>query len=621
MISLKQIMTDIREDTWIRPLFSAYKKPFILALILGTLTFLFASALMFTSGYLVSASAVVASVLMLHIPLMCVQVFGLGRPILSYFERLTSHDWVFRVTTLLRTKLYHTLEPQGVFYRASMRLGDTLGLLSEDIAHIQDLYLRSIFPMLIAGILYVLLALVLGFMSIPLMLLWLLTIGCAIILLPLISVAICGPKQQLIKMYTHELYEDVTDNVQGVNDWLYSGRSAEYISHVQEKIAMRTCVQSWLVTFNHLRDFILQVCFVVIIIAVIYWAAITLGDSTGARNDTLNWIAAFSLAFFPLIDAFVLIPQAACSGAEKIDTLERLNALTRTTDNETQPIATASNTPNTPDTRGTSDTSSTSNCPATTAAQLHQHPTPSKCTLSCDNVSFHYAQSSTPGLTDISFSLPYGTKCMITGASGAGKTTLSMLLRGDLIPETGSITLGGIPVSSFGDDLAQFICVVSQDPHVFDLTIAENIRLANPEATDEDMWAALEAVQLSSRIQHIPGQLQARVGENAHMFSGGERQRLALARALVSNAPILLLDEVTSALDPKTESEILPFILSAWCDKTIIVISHHVFMAPIFDYILHLDQGRLAYCERFDVLLRTNPHFKEFYTLDSANEM
>lgn len=210
---------------------------------------------------------------------------------------------------------------------------------------------------------------------------------------------------------------------------------------------------------------------------------------------------------------------------------------------------------------------------------------------------------------------------MITGASGAGKTTLSMLLRGDLIPETGSITLGGIPVSSFGDDLAQFICVVSQDPHVFDLTIAENIRLANPEATDEDMWAALEAVQLSSRIQHIPGQLQARVGENAHMFSGGERQRLALARALVSNAPILLLDEVTSALDPKTESEILPFILSAWCDKTIIVISHHVFMAPIFDYILHLDQGRLAYCERFDVLLRTNPHFKEFYTLDSANEM
>ena len=496
-----------------------------------------------------------------------------------------------------------------------MRLGDTLGLLSEDIAHIQDLYLRSIFPMLIAGILYVLLALVLGFISIPLMLLWLLTIGCAIILLPLISVAICGPKQQLIKMYTHELYEDVTDNVQGVNDWLYSGRSAEYISNVQEKIAMRTRVQSWLVTFNHLRDFALQVCFVIIIIAVIYWAAITLGGSTGSQNDTLNWIAAFSLAFFPLIDAFVLIPQAACSGAEKIDTLERLNALTRTTERESQPIASAS------DMRGTSDTSNTSNRTPTTEAQSQRHPIPSEYTLSCDRVSFHYAQSSTPGLTDISFSLPYGTKCMITGASGAGKTTLSMLLRGDLIPETGSITLGGIPVSSFGDDLAQFICVVSQDPHVFDLTIAENIRLANPEATDEDMWAALEAVQLSSRIQHIPGQLQARVGENAHMFSGGERQRLALARALVSNAPILLLDEVTSALDPKTESEILPFILSAWCDKTIIVISHHVFMAPIFDYILHLDQGRLAYCERFDVLLRTNPHFKEFYTLDSANEM
>lgn len=600
MQTLKNLRATLNHDRWVLPLFGAYKKPFVLAVALGVLTFVFASALMFTSGYLVSASAVVASVLMLHIPLMCVQIFGLGRPILSYFERLTSHDWVFRITTLLRGKLYRTLEPHGIFYRASVRLGDTLGLLTEDIGHIQDLYLRSIFPMVIAGVLYLLLAMALGFFSIPLMLLELLVVGCAVFVLPLLSVAFCGPKHQLIKHYTHLLYEDLTDAIQGANDVLYAGRAQEIIDELETTVAQRSKIQSWLVAFDHGRDFLLQLCFLIMILAITIWAALTFGGSAHAHTDALNWIAAFSIAFFPLIDALALVPGAAVAGADKLSTIARLNDL----DTLSQKAAAQKYAIAPPDAKKANET-----------LALHGF------SLKLENVSFSYAQSSTPALQDISFEVPEGQKLMIIGASGAGKSSLGLLLRGDLTPDTGTATLGDISLSSFGDDIAQHMCVIAQDPHLFDLTVAENLRLANPRATDEDIWAVLEAVQLKDLILNLPGRLQERMGESAYGFSGGEQQRLSLARALLSPAPILLLDEATSALDPKTEEQVLSCILAGWRDKTIIFISHHLIMAPAFDRILNLQEGTIAYCDSFASLMQGNPHFRTLYGQDSANDL
>ena len=143
----------LRRDAWVKPFFFRYRKALALALFLGLLTFGFASALMFTSGYLVSASAVVETILFLHLPLIFVRIFGVGKPILQYLERLTSHDWVLRMTSGLRLKLYRALERDAVFFRATHRTGDVLGLLAEDIGHIQNLYLRTVFPTVTAWLL------------------------------------------------------------------------------------------------------------------------------------------------------------------------------------------------------------------------------------------------------------------------------------------------------------------------------------------------------------------------------------------------------------------------------------------------------------------------------------
>ena len=167
-----------KRDTWGKPFFKQYRKVLALALFLGLVTFVFAAGLMFTSGYLISGAAEVPdSILVLNLPLIFVRIFGAGKPALQYLERLCSHDWVLRMTSGLRLKLYRVLEADALFFRATHRTGDVLGLLAEDIGHIQNLYLRTVFPTVIAYLLYFVLIAELGFVSPFLALAMLLLLG------------------------------------------------------------------------------------------------------------------------------------------------------------------------------------------------------------------------------------------------------------------------------------------------------------------------------------------------------------------------------------------------------------------------------------------------------------
>ena len=251
----------LRRDAWVKPFFFRYRKALALALFLGLLTFGFASALMFTSGYLVSASAVVETILFLHLPLIFVRIFGVGKPILQYLERLTSHDWVLRMTSGLRLKLYRALERDAVFFRATHRTGDVLGLLAEDIGHIQNLYLRTVFPTVTAWLLFVVLVACLGWFSLWLALAMLLVLGTAVFLVPLVSVLANAARQARHKQMKNELYAELADNVLGVSDWVFAGRGEEYLTrHKERELRMRD-VQERMERFGRRRDVVLQALF------------------------------------------------------------------------------------------------------------------------------------------------------------------------------------------------------------------------------------------------------------------------------------------------------------------------------------------------------------------------
>ncbi|SUN44090.1 competence factor transporting ATP-binding/permease protein [Streptococcus dysgalactiae] len=145
----------LKHDDWVKSYLKQYRIPLVLALFLGFCTFFSAAALMFNSGFLISKSASLpTNVLLVYIPIVLTRAFGIGRPVFRYLERLTSHNWVLKMTSNLRLKLYEAIEQDAVFMKRDYRLGDVMGLLAEDINHLQNLYLRTIFPTIIAWLLY-----------------------------------------------------------------------------------------------------------------------------------------------------------------------------------------------------------------------------------------------------------------------------------------------------------------------------------------------------------------------------------------------------------------------------------------------------------------------------------
>ena len=164
MFNKVRLLRDLKNDQWVRPFLHYYKKTLWLALTLGVLTFVCGAGLMFDSGYLISKAATHPdNILLIYVPIVLTRAFGIGRPALRYVERLVSHNWVLRMTSAFRKKLYDSLEGDAVFFNSKYQLGDILGLLSEDVSHIQNLYLRTVFPMIVSWSLYVIIVVGIGF--------------------------------------------------------------------------------------------------------------------------------------------------------------------------------------------------------------------------------------------------------------------------------------------------------------------------------------------------------------------------------------------------------------------------------------------------------------------------
>ena len=176
-------------------------------------------------------------------------------------------------------------------------------------------------------------------------------------------------------------------------------------------------------------------------------------------------------------------------------------------------------------------------------------------------------------LRDVSLTVPQGQRVAVLGRSGAGKSTLAALVRGDLRPSAGSVTLGGAPTAGFGDEAARWVGVIQQSTYLFNMTLRDNLLLAREDARDEELWDALDAVGLRPLAERLPQGLDTMVDEAGLRFSGGERHRVALARVLLRDAPVVVLDEPTVGLDPLTERALLDTLLEALAGRTVVMIT------------------------------------------------
>ncbi len=212
-------------------------------------------------------------------------------------------------------------------------------------------------------------------------------------------------------------------------------------------------------------------------------------------------------------------------------------------------------------------------------------------TLEITGVSFDYGRG--PVFENLNFSVQKGQRVAIIGDSGAGKSTLLNLLRGLLQPQKGKVSINGLDVSRQGNKARQN-AVVSQSTWMFTGTIADNLRLAKTDATEEEMWIALEKAQIDEEIKNMPDGLHTYLGEGAKLISGGQAQRISLARALLSGRKVLLLDEPTSQIDIESEARLIKAISSLPRDWTILIITHRYSLLELADQIWRLKDGVLT---------------------------
>ncbi|MDL5206149.1 ABC transporter ATP-binding protein [Streptomyces sp. ALI-76-A] len=229
--------------------------------------------------------------------------------------------------------------------------------------------------------------------------------------------------------------------------------------------------------------------------------------------------------------------------------------------------------------------------PDTGSAPAHW-PAPPE--LRFDNVHFTYDGAPAPALDGVSFTAPAGRTTAIVGPSGAGKSTLVALLLRHYDPQEGRVTLDGRPSTEYAlDSLRQGIAVVSQETYLFHATIADNLRLARPDATDHDLIRVARVAGVHDEITALPDGYATVLGERGATLSGGQRQRLALARALLAETPVLVLDEATSAVDERREADIVRELLNAAGGRTVLVVAHRLAAVRHADRIVVLDEGRV----------------------------
>lgn len=536
-------------NDWIAPFLRKYRFGMILAIILGTITMFCAGLLMFSVGYVISKSATKPeNILIIYVPVLMVRVFGISRPVVRYIERLTSHNWILRITSNLRRKLYLRLEKSAIGLSERYKLGDLLGLLNEDIANIQDLFLRTLFPLMIVGSLSVALIIASGVFSITLALVVAFFLGLMVIALPYVSLKVSAKYDRDLKNYRNQLFSDLTDDVLGLQDWVLSGRKEDFLLDYQTSEKAARQIQEKLLSYVRKRNLVLQLIFALLVVYLIVWSGSTLN-----AGDAPNYIAAVSLAAFPLFDAFAPLSDAVVETQRYGDSVQRLNDLPDVKEDVRQETITETD-------------------------------------LQISNLSFAFDDKLI--FDDLNLHIKKGEHVAILGRSGVGKSTLASLIRGDLIAQQGTLDLSGI-APAYANNVEEKIGVINQSPYIFNASIRSNLSLARLDASDEEIWNALELVGLKKMVASLPNQLNEVVDEAGLRFSGGERQRVALARILLSDVDMVILDEPTVSLDPITENQLLRLFFECLKDKTIIFITHHLLGVQHMDRVIFLEKGKI----------------------------
>ncbi|MBE1555910.1 thiol reductant ABC exporter subunit CydC [Sporosarcina limicola] len=568
-------------QSYVMPYVKKYKKLIVATIFLGTLSVLSAAMLTFTSGYLISrASERPETILLVYVPIVAVRTFGISRAVLRYLERLLGHNAVLKILSEMRVKLYRALEPQALFINSRFTTGDLLGTLADDIEHLQDVYIRTIFPTLIGLFLFVFATLSLAIFDWVFALVMAFCLAVIVVVYPLLSLYILKKRQLESKVLHSRLYETLTDAIFGISDWIISGRKEQFVDTFMKDSHASHEAEKKLSYWHQSRTLQLQVFSGLLVIIVGVWAGFQ-----AAQGEILPiYIAAFTLVTMPIIEGLIPLSHAIEripayeESLRRVDRIHKFGGAIEVTD-------------------------------GSTFSEKHAN-------IEISNVSYRYEGQQRYAVENFSLLIPQGQKIAILGKSGSGKSTLIQLLLGALAPTDGQISVNGHQSAEYGETIYDMMSVLNQKPYLFATTVENNIRLGKRDATTEEIEQVVAQVRLDAYIHSLPDKLRTQMEETGQRFSGGERQRIALARILLKDTPCVILDEPTVGLDPETEYALVDTMLETLKDKTVIWITHHLTGIESMDHVIFMDEGEIAMQGTHDELMESNERYRQLYKLD-----
>ncbi|MEF1204508.1 heme ABC transporter ATP-binding protein/permease CydC [Photobacterium damselae] len=563
------------------PYLKMYRKHWFgltLGMLLGLATILAAISLLTLSGWFIAASAVAGLTIAREtfnymLPGAGVRGFSMARTAGRWGERVVSHNATFKLLADLRIFFFRKLTPLIPGRQTNLRDADLLNRLVADVDAMDHVYLRLVSPLIVG---------VLSLVAVTVFLSWFdLTIGLTLgaillalmLLLPVIFYRL-GKRNGEALTYSKANYRiTLLDWIQGQAELLLFNAEERYRVQAESEQQSLLTAQRKMANLTGVANAILMAATGWTLVLITWIAADGVG---GNPPDPFVAMVAFAtMASFelmmPVAGAFQYLGQTLTSA-------RRLNEI----------IEAKPDTPFDP----------------------NGYQAKAQGNIAIENISYTYYGSEQPVLKQVNLSLKQGEKLAILGRTGCGKSTLLQLLTRNWDPQQGQISLDGIPLPQWQEGaLRNAMTVVSQRVDVFNGSLRENLLLAKPQASDAECVQALEQVGLTTLLD---GQgLDTWLGEGGRQISGGERRRLGIARALLHDAPILLMDEPTEGLDRRTEQQILELLLEHAKDKTVIFITHRLIGLDEMDQICLMDEGRIIEHGKHQQLLAQKGRYAE----------
>jgi ATP-binding cassette subfamily C protein CydC len=504
-----------------------------------------AVSLMATAGLRVAA-AVTAGVLAVPVLL---RVLGTGRVVLRYAERLVTHDATFRALADLRVWFFRGVSDRAAGGLGFRRAGDVLARLATDVEALDGLYLRILVPLAGAALLLPVLVLLLGRQSWALAAIVGLLFAAAAFVLPAVAARLTLGGGARLAAAGAELRVAALDTLTGLREVRAFSAEGRMLAAVQSREAALFSAQRRTAMGSAWAQAGSLLCGQAALLAILLAA--------GAQPMAAVAAAFLTTAAFEVIGglprAGALAGHAAAAAARVLEAAEG-------------PVPY-------PD-------------PRRPAAP------PSGSALRFEGVGFRWQPDRPAVLDGLTLDVPEGSRVAILGPSGAGKSTLAALALKVVAPQRGRVLLGGADIDGLTAAAVRTrIAWLSQATHLFADTIRANLLLGRPGASEEELWAALEQAAVADVVRALPDQLDAWVGEGGAGFSGGQGRRLALARTLLSDAPILILDEPCAGLDAQTERAFLATLNDVAAGHSVILIAHRLTGVERLDRIYRLSNG------------------------------